>query len=116
MRTEPRGRKLKNLYNGERKGRSCSSAPATHIARASLSNVVIFIVRALAISSVHFANHPALLCEMPSLWLLWMSSKPSQETRSLPAVFDHEGETPAVAQRTKKAISAERYSGPVASR
>ena len=83
-----------NVYSRDKNGPSCSGAPATYITRPSPSSKeVTLTVCALEISSVHWANHSALFCEMPSLRLLWRSSKPTPETRSPPAVLDHESGT-----------------------
>ena len=46
-------------------------------------------------SLVHLKNHSALLCEMPSFRLLWISSNPAQETKSPPPVLEPERETPS---------------------
>ena len=97
--------------NGDRKGLSYSSAPATYINRPSPSSkLAVLMMSELATSSAHFTNQAARLSEIPRWYVWWRSSNPTHVTLSPPAVFPQERGTPAVAQRTKKEIRAVRYS------
>ena len=103
---------VRNLYRGARKGRSCSSAPASNMIRPSPSKDAICIVGESATFSAHRMNHSARLDEMQTDLDLKRISKPTQTSVSLPQVLCQDNGTPTTAHSTKKSRSPDRYPGP----